>query len=198
MRAGPTLNRVHQTRQYVAAAADETATDTYGRRYVFADLDQTTFSIETRVDWTFSPRLSLQLYAQPYVSAGDYSGFKAFRAPGTNQFDVFGACPSGSPPLAGSSTLCRDGGAYLADVDGAGPASAIRFNNPDFTFRSLRGNAVLRWEYRPGSAIFLVWQQERSSELAAGNFDFSRDYGALFREPGRNAFLIKATYWFGG
>jgi hypothetical protein len=139
---------------------------------------------------------------QPYVSAGDYSGFKAFRTPGTSEFDLYGACPSGGPVggagQGGIGTLCSDGGAYLADADGAGPAPAIRFGDPNFTFRSLRGNAVLRWEYRPGSALFFVWQQERSSSLAAGDFDFSRDYGALFREPARNVFLIKATYWFGG
>jgi hypothetical protein len=196
-RAGPRLNWSHQTRQYVAAATDETATETYGRRYIFADLDQTTLSIETRIDWTFTPKLSLQLFAQPYVSAGSYSGFKAFNTPGTYEFERYGACPGGSPGV-GSSTLCRDGNAFLADADGAGPAPAIRFGDPDFTFRSLRGNAVLRWEYRPGSAIFLVWQQERASQLADGDFDFSRDYGALFREPGRNAFVVKATYWFGG
>jgi hypothetical protein len=197
LRAGPTLERLHQTRQYVTAGADETASATYGRRYIFADLDQTTLGIETRVDWTFTPRLSLQLFAQPYVSAGRYSGFKAFRAPGTYEFDVYGACPTG-PASAGASSLCRDESGYLADADGAGPAPAIRFAAPDFTFRSLRGNAVLRWEYRPGSAIFLVWQQERARELALGDFDFGRDYGSLIRDPGRNTFLLKATYWFGG
>jgi hypothetical protein len=197
LRAEPRLTRTHATRQYVTAADDPTANVTFGRRYLFADLDQTTFSIETRLDWTFTPRLSLQLFAQPYVSAGSYSGFKAFRTPGTYDFDAYGGCDA----AGGTSTLCRDesGGkpAYLADVDGAGPAPAVRFDDPDFTFRSLRGNAVLRWEYRPGSALFFVWQQERSGERAFGDFDFSRDYGALFREPGRNVFLIKATYWFG-
>ncbi len=197
LRAGPRLDRARQTRQYVTAAEDETATATYGRRYVFADLDQTTVSVETRIDWTFTPQLSLQLFAQPYVSAGSYSGFKAFRRPGTYEFEVYGACPAGPMPT-GTGSLCRDESGYLADADGPGPAPAIRFGDPDFTFRSLRGNAVLRWEYRPGSAIFFVWQQERARQLALGDFDFTRDYGALFREPGRNAFLIKATYWFGG
>lgn len=186
----------------MTTATDETAVETFGRRYIFADLDQTTVAVETRLDWTFTPRLSLQLYMQPYVSAGDYSGFKAFRTPGTADFDRFGACPAGSAAggaaQGGIGTLCRDGSAFVADADGDGPAPAIRFGDPNFTFRSLRGNAVLRWEYRPGSAIFFVWQQERSSQLAAGDFDFSRDYGALFREPSRNVFLVKATYWFGG
>lgn len=198
LRAGPTLRRIHSTRQYVTAAADPTATETFGHRYIFADLDQATLSMEARVDWTFTPWLSLQLYAQPFVSAGRYDGFKAFRTPGTYDFDVYGAC---STAPAGTSTLCRDdiGAAneYLADADGDGPAPAIRFEDPDFTFRSLRGNAVLRWEYRPGSAIFFVWQQDRSRDLRLGDFDFSRDYGALFRDPGRNVFAVKVTYWFG-
>jgi hypothetical protein len=55
----------------------------------------------------------------------------------------------------------------------------------------------LRWEYRPGSALFLVWQQDRSGFLPRGSFDFGRDYGALFREPARNVFMVKATYWIG-
>jgi len=198
-RAGPSLTRLHQTRQYVVAATDPTATATYGRRYVFADLDQTTFALEARLDWTFSPHLSLQLYLQPYISAGDYSGYKAFRTPGRFDFDRFGACPGGDPSFVAVSYICEDDGVYRADIDGgAGPAPAIAFANPDFAFRSLRGNAVLRWEYRPGSALYLVWQQDRASQLQVGDFEFSRDFGALFREPARNVFLIKATYWFGG
>jgi hypothetical protein len=67
----------------------------------------------------------------------------------------------------------------------------------DFTFRSLRGNAVLRWEYRPGSTLFFVWQQLRSAEYVLGDLDFGRDLPGAFGEPARNVFLIKATYWVG-
>jgi hypothetical protein len=70
---GPGYNRSHAVAQYVRAVADETAGRTYGRRYVFSDLDQTTLSMSTRVSWTFTPRLSLQLYAQPFLASGDYS-----------------------------------------------------------------------------------------------------------------------------
>ncbi|HEX7242109.1 MAG TPA: hypothetical protein VF263_17625, partial [Longimicrobiaceae bacterium] len=62
---------------------------------------------------------------------------------------------------------------------------------------SLRGNAVLRWEYRPGSAVFLVWQQVRSGDRPFADFDAGRDVRGLFTEPGQNVFLIKATYWIG-
>jgi hypothetical protein len=199
LRAGPNFGTLRSMRQYVTSAADAQATQTFGRRYIFAELEQTTLALETRVDWTFTPQLSLQLYAQPYVSAGSYSNFKAFRTPGTLDFERYGACSA--TPAAGASTICRtesaDGARYVADADGAGPAPGIGFRDPDFTFRSLRGNAVLRWEYRPGSAVFFVWQQERASQIGRGDFDFSRDYGALFREPARNIFLVKATYWIG-
>lgn len=62
---------------------------------------------------------------------------------------------------------------------------------------TLRGNAVLRWEYRPGSALFMVWQQERSGFEPIGDFDFRRDVGDIFRTVPTNVFLIKATYWIG-
>ncbi len=77
------------------------------------------------------------------------------------------------------------------------PVAGVEVDDPDFNMRSLRGNAVLRWEYRPGSALFFVWQQERSGFEALGGFDAGRDVGRLFREPARNVFLIKATWWIG-
>lgn len=83
------------------------------------------------------------------------------------------------------------------DPDGPGPAPGFQIDNPDFSVRSLRGNAVLRWEYRPGSAIFVVWQQQRSDFVRDGDFDFGRDVGAIFRAPATNVFLIKASYWIG-
>jgi hypothetical protein len=129
--------------------------------------------VDTRVEWTFTPNLSLQLFAQPFVSAGRYERFKEFGDAGTC------ACPEAEP--------ARGDAAFIT-----------RFGDPDFTFRSLRSNAVLRSEYRPGSALFFVWQQDRSGFLPFGDFDFGRDYGALFCEPARNVFLVKATYWIGG
>ena len=69
--------------------------------------------------------------------------------------------------------------------------------NPDFNVHSLRGTAVLRWEYRPGSTVFFVWTQERSGSDAYGDFDFNRDKSALFRDRPVNVFQIKASYWLG-
>ena len=76
-----------------------------------------------------------------------------------------------------------------------GPAFAL--GDPDFNFRSLLGNAVLRWEYRPGSTLFLVWQQRRTDVEPMGGFDFSRDYRGLLDHAPENVFAVKATYWIG-
>ena len=197
---GPRFSHNDYTAQYVRTTADARATDTYGARYVFGSLDQTTVSLETRVDWTFTPRLSLQLYAQPFVSAGRYSGFKELSAPGEFAFERYGE---------DRGTLCRIEGVYVADpvasrdCPAALPAATdpnfvVRFGDPDFNVRSLRGNAVLRWEYRPGSTLFFVWQQERSGFEPLGDFDFNRDTRGIFDGPSHNVFLIKASYWIGG
>jgi hypothetical protein len=186
----PGLGVQQSTGQFVRSVSDALAATTFGRRYVFANLHQTTLSMDTRVEWTFTPAVSLQVYAQPFVSAGRYSSFKEFRTPGTYDFDVYGA---------NRGTIARSSsGVYTVDPDGAtGAAPAFSFGDPNFNVRNLRGNAVLRWEYRPGSAIFVVWQQQRSGFEPIGDFDTSRDVGAIFRTVPTNVFLIKATYWIG-
>ena len=67
--------------------------------------------------------------------------------------------------------------------------------NPDFNIRSLRGNAVLRWEWRPGSNIYLAWQQRRSGWEERGDFEFGRDVRAIFKTPADNIFLLKVSFW---
>jgi hypothetical protein len=88
-------------------------------------------------------------------------------------------------------------GSYTVDPDGTGPAAAFAFGNPDFNFRSLRGNAVLRWEYRPGSTVFFVWTQSRSDVAPNGDLQFSRDVSGLFDAKPDNIFLLKVNYWLG-
>ena len=86
---------------------------------------------------------------------------------------------------------------HTIDPDGGGPAEPFQLFDPSFTFRSLRGNAVLRWEYLPGSTLFLVWTRQSASSLGTGRIDFSRDAGALFEGPAENILLIKVNYWLG-
>lgn len=83
------------------------------------------------------------------------------------------------------------------DPDGAGPARTFSFSNPDFTDTSLRGTAVLRWEYRPGSTLYFVWTQQRFGEDPDGEMGFGSALRAIGRNRATNVFQIKATYWIG-
>lgn len=168
--------------QYVTATGTLPYAPTFGTRYLFADIEQRTFSMETRVDWTFSPTLSLQLYAQPLLSSGDYIRYKQLAAPETYDFV--------------NLTTTNVGGTHSVDFDGDA-VSDYSFADRDFNVRSLIGNAVLRWEYRPGSTVFLVWQRVQDDQAAVGDFDFSRDAGELFGAPADDRFIVKINYWLG-
>src|SRR5690606_15425251 len=103
---------------------------------------------------------------------------------------------AGEPGCVGGA-ICRDAdGDQLVDFDADGAAD-FRFADRDFNVRSLVGNAVLRWEYRPGSTIFLVWQRQQEEEVGMGDFDLSRDLGALWGIPAHDRFIVKVNYWLG-
>ena len=159
---GPWVEMNHQDAQYVDTVPDSGATSTYGRRYVFSELDQTTLGLDVRLNWTFTPDLSLQTYVQPFFSSARFTRFKSLAEPGTYSFDPY---------------------AYSRD--------------PSFDFASLRGNAVLRWEYRPGSALFLVWTQTRDDNDELGEFDFGRQAHALMEAEADNVFMVKLSYYLG-
>ncbi|HEX2095590.1 MAG TPA: DUF5916 domain-containing protein, partial [Longimicrobiaceae bacterium] len=146
---GPDLTRRHSLSQFVRSVADVHATGTYGRRYVFADVDQTTLSLSTRVNWTFTPDLTLELFAQPYFTAADFSAYREFLAPGRFDFATYGRDRGTVEP--------QPEGTFRVDPDGTGPSPAFvvgdLFGTRDFSVRSLRGNAVLRWEWRRGSTL---------------------------------------------
>ena len=186
----PSWSRLHDTEQLVKTTADPLATDTYGQRYAFASLTQTTLSLDTRVDVTVSPRLSFVMYAQPFVSTGRYEDYKEFLTPGEYAFAHYGID-------RGTITYDPNAQQYTVDPDGAGLAPSFTINQPNFNVRSLRGNAVIRWDYRPGSSVYFVWQQQRSDFDRIGEFDSRRDVGAIFRTVPTNVFLLKATYWIG-
>jgi hypothetical protein len=133
-------------------------------QYIFGRIQQKTVGVQTRVNYTITPALSIQIYAEPFVSAGDYSNFKAL----------------------------TDGRAAVYEQRFAPIAYT---GNPDFNYRSFRTTNVLRWEYKPGSTLFAVWQQGRERTIDRGTFDFARDFGGVFSSPARNVFLIKWAYW---
>jgi hypothetical protein len=156
--AGLRLSRNRADSQWV-----EKVTDTRDH-FVFGHLEQTTVAATLRVNYTIAPRLSIQLYGEPFVSAGDYSRFKEL--------------------VNGRAGRYEDRYALFAYS-----------GTPDFNYKSFRTTNVLRWEYRPGSALFVVWQQAREDTSEAGDFRFGRDFRNVFRVPGRNVFLVKLTHW---
>ena len=198
LQLGPSLTRSYTQAQYVTSTSDPLATSTFGERYVFAPLEQTTLALEARMNVTFSPTLTLQVYVQPLISSGDYGDLAEFRAPDTYRFSTYGED-------IGTSVRQADGN-YLIDPDGPGAAPAFTVSDRSFNFRSLLGNAVLRWEWSPGSTLFLVWQQSRASRVLAsefdeagaldvGLFDLGYDTQELFGLPSDDIFLLKVNYW---
>jgi hypothetical protein len=187
---GPSFGRFHNVSQFVRGVNDAEATATYGRRSVFATLDQRELALDTRLSWTFSPKMSLQLFVQPLISTGDYTDYKEFTTPGGFDFAVYGQD-------RGTIARNQETGSFAVDPDGAGPAQGFGIADQNFNFRSLRGNAVFRWEFRPGSTLFLVWQQSRQGVENIGDFSLSRDFGEVFRNPATNVLALKMTYWLG-
>jgi len=186
----PSYSRDQSGDQYLTAVEDPTATAFYGSRYVFGYIETTTVSLTTRVNWTFTPNLTLQLFAQPFMASGDYSSFREFAEPRTLKKRVYGQD-------MGTITYDEESSDYTVDPDGDGAAEPFTFHNPDFTTGALRGTAVLRWEFRPGSTLFFVWTQERAGGDPVGEFDFGRARRAIFNQRPLNVFQVKATYWFG-
>jgi len=184
---GPQLTRERVVAQYVGSVADTTASWTFGRRYIFAELEQTTLAMEGRLNWTFRPGLTLEAYVQPFVAGAAFDGVKELRAPRTFDFLRYGE---------DAGTVVRDGSELVVDPDGPGPAPSFSIEDEDFNERSLRGSAVLRWEWRPGSTLFLVWQHRRSDVARVDDLALGRDLRALFRTPADNVLVVKASYWF--
>ena len=150
----------HDDSQWVVnETADDGAT-----KYVFGRIDQTTMSFNTRFNYTMTPTLSLQVYAEPFVSAGQYSNYKELVDGRAREYE---------------------------DRYRAYPYSG----NADFNIRSFRTTNVVRWEYKPGSTLFVVWQQGRYEYLETGDFRFGRDFGGVFSSPSNNTFLVKFSYW---
>lgn len=174
---GSSLNWNNDDYQWVGAFSGS-RTD-----YVFARLDQTTVGLRFRADYAFTPTLSLQVYAEPFVSAGSYGEFKRVADPVADRYrDRF------------QGLAARDAdGRVLADVDGDGTEES--FGRPDFNFKQFRSNTVLRWEYRPGSALFLVWSQGRNHFVEDGAFDFGGDVRDLFGAAPEDVFMVKLSYW---
>jgi hypothetical protein len=184
----PNLSWNDRAWQFVdQASADD------GTRYVFGALDQRTFSLTTRLNYTFSPDLSFQLYAQPFVSAGTYTGLMEVDAPRAPVFDDRLA-PYADEQLR---RVQGEGFSFYEVDENLDGSSDFAFRDPDFNVKSFRSNVVLRWQYRPGSSFFLVWSRDQGNFVNDGSFEFGRDFGDIFAIPSTNVFMVKVEHWLG-
>jgi hypothetical protein len=195
---GPAIGHEETGFQFVGSYRDPTDNLFFGNRYVFAHLEQNSVSMNTRLNVTFSPMLTLELFMQPLIASGDFTRYNIFAAPRSLRRLEYGR-DFGTVVVTPAANPARDPATIQLDADTlGGGAPTFTFTDPTFTFRSLRGNAVLRWEYRPGSTLFLVWTRtSQIPDLPRGDIRFGRDAGDLFQGPAENIFLVKVSYWLG-
>lgn len=158
-------------------------------RFLFGRIDQKTLGITFRLNYSITPNLSIQYYGQPFVSAGDYTQFKRITSPQADnyqdRFHTFTGSEINYDPADEQFNIDED-------QDGTVDYS---FEQPNFNFRQFRSNLVIRWEYSPGSTVFLVWSQSRTGSESVGDFSFRNDFDALFNVYPDNVFLIKVNRW---
>ncbi|HEY3381096.1 MAG TPA: DUF5916 domain-containing protein [Vicinamibacterales bacterium] len=187
---GPGVYRSHAIAQYVNTVTDPSAPVTFGARYIFSDIDQTEVSMTTRLNIVFKPTVSLQVYMQPLLSTGRYWNFKELTRPRAFAFRSYGEEGTTITPVPGERR-------FIVDPDGPGPAPSFRLDDPSFNFKSLRLNAIFRWEYRPGSTLYVVWTENRQDLARPGEFTLGPDTRSLFHATPDDVFLVKFSYWLG-
>ena len=159
-------------------------------RYVFASIDQKTISMSIRLNFTLKPDLSLQYWGQPFIASGRYYNFKYITGSLASEYkDRFAVYSPSQIELVDNEYFSID-----ENNDGNEDYS---IGKPDFNVKEFLSNLVLRWEYNPGSSVYLVWSQTRSGYEPAGTMDYFSDMGDLFRERPHNVFLVKFSYRFG-
>jgi hypothetical protein len=182
--ATPNYLRSMAPRQYVTAVTDPSATATFGTRYVFSALDQSQWSMQLRLNYAFTPDLTLELYAEPFIASGRFSGHGELPAPRRYDLRVYGQAPG--------TAVIADSAGTLHVTDGA---SGFTVSSLDFSTTSFRSNVVLRWEWRRGSTLYLVWQQNRGDTRSQADLVRIPDLFQGLRAAGDNFLAVKATYW---
>ena len=165
-----------------------TVNSSAGPRYVLGRIDQDTWSVTFRANLAITPDLTVQYYGAPFVGTARYTAFK--RAADTlartyaDRFHLYDAAEISAAPSGGAYTVAEPGGAPYS------------FANPDGSFRQFRSNLVFRWEFKPGSSLYLVWSQGRTGEEPFAETGFGSNWRGLWRARPDDVFLVKVSYWF--
>lgn len=154
--------------------------------FILSSIEQNTVDFTFRFDFNITPDLTIQYYGAPFVSAASYYDFKDILDPLANNFD--------DRYLMYNSAQFNTTD-YSFDFDQNGEVD-YELGNPNFNFQQFRSNLVLRWEYIPGSVLFLVWSHEQTDVLETGEFDFVNDFTNLFKVTPADKIIIKFQYRF--
>jgi hypothetical protein len=179
----PQYLRLVDVRQYLTTLAGG-PDSTYGSRYVFGRVDRSTYSTQLRANYTFKPDMTLDLYAEPFAASGRYDGIGQLSAARSRFLRLYGTDGTMLTPQADGSLHVTDGEASFA------------LPNRNFNVLSFRSNLVLRWEWRPGSTLYLVWQQDRAADAAGTTRATFGDMFTSLRARGDNYFVVKTSFWF--
>jgi hypothetical protein len=140
--------------------------------------------VQFRLSYTFKPDLNLDVYAEPFAASGHYQDLCELAQPSTRLCRTYGT-------LGTTIVLQPDGTLLVTDGD-----AAFTLNNPDFNVHTFRLNVVLRWEWRPGSILHVVWQQDRNlTETIGDRIGLSDPFRSL-TAPGNNFFVVKTSFWW--
>lgn len=184
--ANPAFSQSVNDAQYI----DQVEDDAGATRYLVGRIKQTSASLTLRVAWTFSPKLSLQAYAQPFLATGRYAHYKEVTSAGA-------AAPSDRYTVLGAGDYMEENGETILVDRNRDGAAEYSFEKPDFGVRELRSTLVVRWEYRPGSSVFAIWSHGQSSGDYDGDFRFGRGLSRLGRAEAEDIVMLKANYWIG-
>lgn len=156
--------------------------------YILGRLYQRTYGFTARFDMAITPDFTIQYYGNPYFSMGKYSAFKRVINPESRAYSEIYKEISGDEII-----YLEEENKFIShhtDVPFYG------FKKPDFNYQEFRSNFVIRWEYKAGSAVYLVWTHGRASHQEITNFSLDDNYSHLKSLFPENVFLLKINYWF--
>ena len=159
-------------------------------RYIMGYMDRKTMAFTLRADYGITPELTIQYYGSPYLSTGLYNDFKRIT---DSRADMYG---DRFHTFSGQEiSFDPEDNVYHVDETGDGNID-YEFSNPDFNFKQFRSNLVARWEYRPGSILYLVWQHSRTGYDAVTDPSIANNMGQLWDIYPTDILMLKLNYWF--
>lgn len=156
--------------------------------YIVSNIFQKQLSANFRINLAFTPDLSLEYWGQPFLFSADYYGYKKVVNPGQKNFN------SQFYQYSGNQIVYDAVNNQYQIHDPANPGSTITLDNPDFSVVEFRSNMVLRWEFVPGSTLYLVWAQSTDNSTSQGVFNFNDNLKTLVDTKATNVFLVKFSY----